>query len=380
MSTFIERTAIGAGGTAVAVKDLIDLEGLPTTAGCRAIAESAGPAESDAACLAGLRAAVDAGRARIVGKTNLDELAAGASGVNVWYGTPRNPLAPDRLPGGSSSGSAVAVASGEAEVAVGTDTGGSVRIPAACCGVTGLKTTFGRIPTAGVVALSDSLDTVGPLARDVAGVELGMQLLEPGFSAAGAPATVIGRVRVPGVDPVIDAAVDRALRDADVVVVEVDLPGWTAAFEAALGILLPEAYRNHGAMIEEHPELVGEAIANQITLGRQYGAGEAEARQAQARQAQARWKAELAAAFERVELLATPTLAGYALPLAQPEAIAGITRTMELNLAGVPALAQPVRSDGPLPASLQTFGPEGSEELLVATGKLIEAAAGALIG
>src|SRR6185437_11130289 len=109
------------------------------------------------------------------------------------------------------------------------------------------------------------------------------------------------------------------------------LPGWTAAFEAALGILLPEAYRNHGAMIEEHPELVGEAIANQITLGRQYGAGEAEARQAQARQAQARWKAELAAAFERVELLATPTLAGYALPLAQPEAIAGITRTMELN-------------------------------------------------
>jgi amidase len=375
VSTFIERTEIGSGGTRVAVKDLIDLAGLPTTAGCRGVAAVAAPAAADAACLAGLRAAVEAGEARIVGKTNLDELAAGASGVNVWFGTPVNPLAPELIPGGSSSGSAVAVAAGEAEVAIGSDTGGSVRIPAACCGVTGLKTTWGRVSVEGVYPLSQSLDCVGPLARDVAGVAAGMRLLEPGFAPAVAPARMVGRVRVPGVDPVIDAAVDRALAAAGLEVVEVELPGWAAAFEAALGILLPEAWRNNRALVEAGPGSVGEAVGRQIALGAEYAAAEPAARET--RRA---WRAELAAAFERVELLASPTLAGFALPLAEFEAIAGITRTMELNLAGVPALAQPVRTEGPLPASLQLFGPDGSEELLLATGAVVEAAAGAVIG
>ena len=100
----------------------------------------------DAACLAGAR---EAG-ARIVGRTNLHELALGVTGVNQWYGTPVNPLDPSRVPGGSSSGSAVAVATDEADVAYGSDTGGSIRIPAACCGIAGLKTTWGRIPLDGV--------------------------------------------------------------------------------------------------------------------------------------------------------------------------------------------------------------------------------------
>ena len=91
------------------------------------------------------------------------------TGVNPWYGTPVNPLDPALVPGGSSSGSAVAVATGEADVAYGSDTGGSVRIPAACCGIAGLKTTWGRIPLDGVWPLSPSFDTVGPMARDVAG-------------------------------------------------------------------------------------------------------------------------------------------------------------------------------------------------------------------
>ncbi len=375
MSTFIETTAIGDRGVRVAVKDLIDLAGLPTTAGCRAIADRAEPALADAPCLAGLRAAVEAGAARIVGKTNLDELAAGASGVNPWFGTPANPLDPGLIPGGSSSGSAVAVASGEAEVAIGTDTGGSVRIPAACCGVTGLKTTHGRVPAVGVVPLSQTLDTVGPLARDVAGVATGMALLEPGFEVAAAPARAVGRVRVPGVNPSIDAAVDRALGEAELEVVEIELPGWEAAFEAALAILLPEALRNHGAMIAAEPEKVGEVTGAQILLGREYLAAEP-----LARKRRERWAAELAAAFERVELLAAPTLAGYALPLPEFQGIAHITRTMELNLAGVPALAQPLRGDGPLPPSLQLFGPMGSEELLLATGARVEAAAGAPLG
>ena len=178
MTTFITRLDIGGTGPRLAVKDLIDMEGVPTTAGCRAVADEAKPAQRDAACMAGARAA----GVPIVGKTNLHELAFGASGVNRAFGTPVNPLDPSRVPGGSSSGSAVAVATGEADVAYGSDTGGSVRIPSACCGTTGLKTTHGRVSLDGVWPLATSLDTIGPMARDVAGVVTGMQLLEPGFT------------------------------------------------------------------------------------------------------------------------------------------------------------------------------------------------------
>ena len=129
--TWIVRLDAPGDGPRLAVKDCIDVEGLPTTVGCQVIAEQASPAAADAPVVAAARRA----GARIVGKTNLTELCWSASGVNAWSGTPVNPLDPGRLPGGSSSGSAVAVAAGEADVARGTDTGGSVRIPAACCGI-----------------------------------------------------------------------------------------------------------------------------------------------------------------------------------------------------------------------------------------------------
>ena len=203
-------TSFGSG-LRVAVKDIIDMAGLPTTAGCLAVADTAGPARQDASCLAGLRAAIGRGAARFVGKTNLHELAYGITGVNEAFGTPVNPLDPRRVPGGSSSGSATAVAAGEADVAYGTDTGGSIRIPAACCGIAGLKTTWGRISLDGVRPLAPSLDTVGPMAADVDGLIAGMALLEPGFGvAADAPRTV-GRLAIEA-DPVVDAAVDDALR------------------------------------------------------------------------------------------------------------------------------------------------------------------------
>src|SRR3954470_23910238 len=203
MATFITRLDPdpNATGPRLAVKDLIDVAGVPTTAGCKALADTAEPANADAPCLAGARAA----GARIVGKVNLHELAYGTSGINPWYGTPRNPIDPDHVPGGSSSGSAVAVAEGEADVPYGSDTGGSVRIPSACCGTAGLKTTHGRISLEGVWPLSESLDTIGPMARDVAGVVLGMQLLEPGFEPASSPPTTIGRFRLVNTHPEIDA-------------------------------------------------------------------------------------------------------------------------------------------------------------------------------
>src|ERR1039457_7100746 len=173
-------------------------------------------------------------------KANLYELAVGASGVNEWFGTPRNPLDPELVPGGSSSGSAVAVADGEAEIAYGSDTGGSIRVPSAFCGTVGLKTTHGRVPLAGVWPLAPSLDTVGPMASTVTGVTEGMALLEPGFRADPQPATRVGRLRLPDVvtDARIDAAVDAALIRSGLDVLDVELPDWLEALRAGGAILV----------------------------------------------------------------------------------------------------------------------------------------------
>src|SRR5439155_6265232 len=206
---FITKLDADGTGPPLAVKDIIDVVGVPTTAGCRALARDAEPAKSDAACLAGSRAA----GARIVGKANLHELAMLPIGTNPWFGNPVNPLDADLIPGGSSSGSAVAVATGEADVALGSDTGGSIRVPSACCGTVGLKTTYGRVPLDGVWPLAPSLDTVGPMARDVAGLLLGMQLLEPGFEPSTDAPDSVGRV-ASSADPLIGAAVTRALAAA----------------------------------------------------------------------------------------------------------------------------------------------------------------------
>ena len=209
--TWIVRLDAPGDGPRLAVKDCIDVEGLPTTAGCQVVAEQASPAAADAPVVAAARRA----GARIVGKTSLTELCWSASGVNPWLGTPENPAGSpagawrvvERLGGGDRAG--------EADAALGTDTGGSVRIPAACCGIAGLKTTWGRVPLDGVYPLAPSMDTVGPLGADVAAVELGMRLIDPGF--AGASAEVpgrVGRIRPApdvGVDPATDAAVDAAL-------------------------------------------------------------------------------------------------------------------------------------------------------------------------
>src|SRR6202012_3868554 len=187
MGTWVIRIPVdaddSAAGPRLAVKDCIDVAGLPTTAGCPVVAEMAERAHTDAAVVASARE----GGARIVGKASLTELCWSASGINHWAGTPLNPRDPRRLPGGSSSWSAVAGATGEADVAFGTDTGGSVRVPADFCGVAGLTTRRGRIPVKGVYPLAPSLDTVGPIGPDVAAVELGMRLLEPGFLAPGTP-------------------------------------------------------------------------------------------------------------------------------------------------------------------------------------------------
>jgi amidase len=372
MSTFITWLDRDGHGLRLAVKDLIDVQGVPTTAGSRVVADRATPAAADAACMAGARAA----GAVIVGKANLNELAYGASGLNDHFGTPVNPLDPALLPGGSSSGSAVAVAAGDADVAYGSDTGGSIRVPASYCGVAGLKTTHGRIPLDGVWPLSPSLDIVGPMAVDVAGLVTGMALLEPGFTAAASPAASIGRLRPAGVscDPVIDAAIDEALRRSEIDVTEVELAGWPDALGATYAIMDREATACDGGLVADP---ASRARLGPVVRERLIAAAEVTSEQANAaRQFQRGWQATFDQLFRVTQLLVMPATPAFPAPVAGGGKGLHTQYTAPINLAGLPALALPVPSAHRLPASLQLIGPRGSEDLLLATGAVIEAAAG----
>jgi amidase len=373
MSIFITRFDSPLGkGLRVGVKDLIDMAGVPTTAGCRVLARGAEPATADAACLRGLRLAEQEGRASIVGKTNLHELAFGVTGINPWYGTPPNPLGDGLVPGGSSSGSASAVGLGEADVAIGTDTGGSVRIPAACCGVVGLKTTRGRVPLHGVVALAPSLDTVGPIAATVELVAEGMALLDPGFLRASRPARRLGRTR-PQADAAVDAAVDSALQRAGFGIEELTLPGWGAANDAAMVILGAEAWAEHAELYSKHADELGGDVAARLQACSAITASQVESAWRQARA----WDDELAGAFSRVDVLAMPTIGCPPPTVEDAHRLLTVRATAPWNLAGLPAIALPVPMAGDhRPASLQLVAPGGGEELLVATAAALEEAIG----
>ena len=372
MSTFITKLETSGNGPRLAVKDIIDVAGVPTTAGSRALARTATPAAADAPCLAGARTA----GARLVGKANLHELAMLPIGTNPWFGTPVNPLDPDLIPGGSSSGSAVAVADDDADVALGSDTGGSVRVPSACCGTAGLKTTHGRVSLDGVWPLAPSLDTVGPMATTVSGLTLGMQLLEPGFLPAPSPARVVGRLRTTG-DPEIEAAVDAALRAAELDVVTVDWDELDAGSQLFATIYFAEMWEVDHRLVETDPDGVGPDIAQAVATADLFRAGIDDARASLVT-----WRERFFDLFGRVELLALPTLpimpprlddvtADTMLPIAIE-----ITKHVSLfNAAGAPCTAQPVpllAAGAPLPTSLQLVGPLGGEELLLTTAQLVE--------
>ena len=364
-ATWLLRLDSVGDGPRVAVKDCIDVAGTPTTVGCRAIAEDAVPALADAPV-------VDSARrqgARIVGKTNLVELCRHADGVNTWTGTPENPLDPARIPGGSSSGSAVAVARGEADVGYGTDTGGSVRVPAACCGIVGLKTSTGRMSTHGVFEFSRTLDTVGVLTRDVGAAALGMRLMEPGFSAAlNIDCTTVGRLRIPDVDPTVDAAVDAALASAGLSTVDVHIPEWRGWITAANDLMSAEGFLAHRFLLDR-----ADRLEERHAWGIEDGGKVPAQRVVACRRVALSATDRLRRLLEEHPTLALPTLA------MQPPRLGKSARTTYLtvpfNLAGLPALALPVpRDDGGLPASLQLVGGPFEEERLLAVGVEVEAA------
>jgi amidase len=369
MGTWVIRIPGDADGSdagpRLAVKDCIDVAGLPTTAGCPVVAEMAERAHTDASVVASARE----GGARIVGKASLTELCWSASGINHWAGTPVNPRDPRRLPGGSSSGSAVAIATGEADVAFGTDTGGSVRVPAACCGVVGLKTTHGRVPVKGVYPLAPSLDTVGPLGADVAAVELGMRLVEPAFRMPDAPGPMVaGRVTVDSdlADPEIEAAVDRALDAAGVAATRV--PGWDAdAAISAIGVIIDaEGFRTNAYLM---PYL--RQLSPSVRRNLERGARLTPADRLTAERTRAAVRGTFEALLADFPVLVLPTLLRQP-PLLGEHGFPLTALTAPVNLAGLPALALPVPTPDGRIASMQVIA--ATEERVLAFGRVIEAA------
>ena len=353
-------------GIRVAVKDCIDVAGVITTAGSPAAADDAAPADADAECLAGVRAV----GGRIVGKANLHELCFGSTGVNLHYGTPVNPLDPRRVPGGSSSGSAVAVATGLADVGIGTDTAGSIRNPAAACGVVGLKPTFGVVSVVGVRPLAPSLDTVGVLGRTVHDVSVGATLLDPRLTEGLlSPSLTAARLRFPDTDPTIEAAIDSALIDAGMEVTEVTLTGWEAAHRAALDLLFGEALMVNGDLWRHHQDRLGADLVERFTFAQAIGPAEL----GDARARREPWRTELSEVLGTHGLLVLPTMIDYPARIGQ-QGVSPNPAASAVNLAGFPAISLPVPSGGLLPASIQLVAPDHHEPRLLATAALIESA------
>src|SRR5215212_5326632 len=361
---FLARPERPAAGISLAVKDLFDTAGLTTTYGSALFANHVPTKTAEA-----VRLLEDAGYAN-VGKTNLHEFAYGVTSENPHFGTVPNPLREGRIAGGSSGGSAATLATGLADAALGTDSGGSIRIPAACCGIAGFKPTFGLVPLDGCFPLAPSYDHAGPMARDVLGCERMMAALVPGFVPAEVAADElrIGVAWTGLAEPLVCARVEEAamlLPGARRVDMPLPPPAAYPGFQR-------EAAAVHEPLWREHRELYGDNVATKLQRALRVTDQEVE-RAACEREL---YRERVAAAMEGLDLLLTPTLAMVAPPsgvgdLALREDM--LRFTLPWNAVGAPALALPC---GPaeigLPASVQLVGRPGDDALVLAAGRALE--------
>lgn len=378
-------------GVPFAVKDLIDQEGLLNTRGSSFPVE---PATSTAPCVALLEAA----GAISIGRTGLHEFAFGFSSENHWFGPVRNPWDSTLSPGGSSGGSAAAVGAGIVPFAIGTDTGGSVRVPAALCGVVGLKVTHGRGSLRGVFPLAESVDTVGPIGRtvsDAAAMYTVMASHDPldswssprTVTRPGAPAEIAAlTVGVP--HPLVDAATDPlvthgyrtaldALRSAGATVVDVELPDFAPPGRINEAMYF-EVAAVHGDRWTGHPDGYGPDVRQRLGAAFEYTGGQyLEGR---------RWRAAIRhqaeAVFVGCDVLATPTVGALRKTIGdemieiegEQLSYRGVLSryTSVVNHAGLPAVALPLPGEHRPPASLQLIGPAWSEHRLIEIGLALE--------
>jgi Asp-tRNA(Asn)/Glu-tRNA(Gln) amidotransferase A subunit family amidase len=369
----------------VGVKDLIDVAGVPTRCGSAVLAD-APPAREDAAVVARLRAA----GAVVVAKTHTHEFAYGPTGDVAAEGPCRNPHDPQRITGGSSSGSAAAVAAGLVPLALGTDTGCSARTPAALCGVVGLKPARGALPTAGVFPLSETLDHIGLLGTDIDTVAVAFSALTGRRTDPSAPiaGTVVGRPndsywRVH--DPEIAAAVDRAanaLSRAGAVLREVCLPGIDELAATYPVIVGAEAHTTHRHWLAQRPGDYQPATAARLRAAAALTTADYVTAQRTRRRLTAKLTARMLAEGIDVLLLATTPLRATPIGARQVDAPDGarveivpalLSLTLPFNLLGWPALSVPAPAVPGLPAGIQVAAVRGGEQALFCAGARIAA-------
>ncbi|WKK15766.1 amidase [Achromobacter insolitus] len=378
-----EGAAMPLMGVPIAVKDLMQVAGFPQTNGSGGLKPP--PALRDALAVARLR---EAG-ALVVGTANLHELAYGITSENPHYGWVGNPREPGYTAGGSSGGSAAAVAAGIVRLAVGTDTAGSIRIPAACCGVVGFKPTFDAIPRDGAQALGASLDHLGPIAASVADAALAYSIMsgqaERTVSAGALTGLRVGVPRNYFYDPLAEdvaQAVNRALAlmQADgATLVPLDLPGVEHSAALQFATLCSEATDLHWRRLVDQPETLGDDVRVRLEIGQFFPA----AWYARAQRGRAALARMFDQAMQSVDVLVTPTLriepprsgagavslAGREVPL--HTAVTGLT--MPFNLTGMPALTLPCGNGrNGLPLGLQIAGARGADWRVLNTAARME--------
>jgi len=380
-------------GVPIAVKDLIDIEGVPTTAASRV--RDGQVAAGDAPVIAHLRRA----GAVLIGKTNLDEFAFGTTSENSAFGPVRHPLDPSRSPGGSSGGSAVAVATGMALAALGTDTGGSIRIPAAACGVVGLKPTVGEISTDAVVPLSRTLDHLGPFARTVGDAAILFRALAalagpaPHVDKSGAdlsgsakdlrlgiPRGYLTDVLDTDVRTRFDEAV-AALRAAGAQVADVVIPHASSTPAVYVHIHSPEGATYHARTLDTHAERYMSAVRRRLEVGR-YVLAQDYIRAMDGREV---LRGEVDAALAGCDALLLPALPIPAPPIGAESVVVNgaeepvralmLRLTQLFNLTGHPAISIPCgRTAAGLPCGLQIVGRTMGTEALVNVAASLESA------
>lgn len=375
MSAFISEfdlhTRDGIDGPTIAIKDSIDIAGYRTTAASRALADT--PAAMEHAEV--VQRLLDAGW-RIKGKANMHELAFGMTGINDFTGTPRNPQDITRIPGGSSSGSASAVGLGLVDAALGTDTGGSVRGPAACCGVIGMKPTFGRVSRRGVAPVDTTLDCVGPFAREMRVLIDAMTAIDASFDTHAAHRDASkARVGIVAVDADVSIckAVVHAVHRAGFASRSVELESIGDAFAAGLAVINAETWHAFGHLVDTGQ--LGADLLARLRAASNTTRADVEA----AENVRRIFTAAVDSALEDVDVLVLPTLPAFPITLEAARAGTSVIAMSSLirpfNLSGHPALSIPLPvENASLNAGLQIVGRKGADEKISAIAAHFETA------
>lgn len=360
-------------GVPISVKDLVDVAGTDTTSG------SAVPPRRGVADAPVVRLLREAG-AIVIGKTNLHEFAFGTTGDETAFGPVHHPLDATRSAGGSSSGAAVALLEGMCFGSIGTDTGGSIRIPSAACGIVGLKPTVGELSCDGVVPLSTTLDHIGPMTRTVADASLMFHAMGGALTTPLRPAEGRKVFGVPGqyfcdrLEPGVRAGLDRSRRNLEqaghrVVDVTIAHAEWTP--DVYLHIVLPEASAYHAEMLDEHPQAYSPGVRLRLEMGR-YVLAEDYVR---AMKLRGILRAAVDRALAGADALLLPALAITAPPLGassvdvdgvrEPVRALMLRLTQLFNISGHPSIAMPAGTEGGWPVGVQLVGRfGGTAELL----------------